>query len=113
MIIRLGITVLLYFLTIRNFLKKGRSRVSQPLWKLMVFLTVQQIALLIGVLSNIQFCVLAFVYHRDTPGGPVAYQILNSNVAPAYASIASYSVCNWLQDIVLVRSSLETQLVQH
>lgn len=68
----------------------------------MGFLTVQQVALLIGVLCNIQFCVLAFVYHRDTPGGPVAYQILHSNVPPAYASLAAYSVCNWLQDVVLV-----------
>jgi hypothetical protein len=68
----------------------------------MGFLTVQQIALFIAVLCNIQFCVLAFVYHRDTPGGPVVYQILHSNVAPAYASLASFSVCNWLQDVVLL-----------
>ncbi|KAF9457246.1 hypothetical protein BDZ94DRAFT_255732 [Collybia nuda] len=97
-----GITVLLYFLTVRNLFKKHKNRVSRTLWKLMAFLTVQQVALLIAVLSNIQFCVLAFVYHRDTPGGPVAYQILHSNVAPAYASIASYSVCNWMQDVVLL-----------
>ncbi len=70
-------------------------------------LTLQQVALLIAVVGNIQFCVLAFVYHRDTPGGPVAYQIMNSNVASGYASLASYSVCNWLQDVILVRLSLE------
>ena len=101
-----GITFLLFCLTMRNLLMRGgMKRTSGSLWALMGFLTVQQIALLIAVLSNIQFCVLAFVYHRDTPGGPVVYQIMNSNVAPAYASISAYSVCNWLQDVVLVSAS--------
>ena len=108
LLILLGITFLLYCLTMRNlFLRSSKTNSPATSWKLIGFLTVQQIALLIAVLSNIQFCVLAFVYHRDTPGGPVAYQILHSNVAPAYASIASFSVCNWLQDAVLVRSSLQ------
>ncbi|RDB26873.1 hypothetical protein Hypma_005034 [Hypsizygus marmoreus] len=97
-----GITVLLYCLTIRNLIKRGRKRNSQASWNLMAFLTVQQVALFIAILCNIQFCVLAFVYHRDTPGGPIAYQIMNSNVPPAYASLASFSVCNWLQDLVLL-----------
>ncbi|KAG6872025.1 hypothetical protein C0995_013807 [Termitomyces sp. Mi166 len=98
-----GITVLLYCLTIRNlFRRASRRNDSQSLWRLMGFLTVQQVALLIAVICNIQFCVLAFVYHRDTPGGPVAYQIANSNVPPAYASLASFSVCNWFQDVVLL-----------
>jgi len=65
-------------------------------------LTVQQVALLIAVICNIQFCVLAFVYHRDFPGGPVAYQIMNSNVTPGYMALASFTVCNWLQDVILV-----------
>ncbi|KJA23185.1 hypothetical protein HYPSUDRAFT_215254 [Hypholoma sublateritium FD-334 SS-4] len=97
-----GITFLLYCLTIRNLFLWSSKKNSRTLWRLMGFLTIQQIALLIAVLTNIQFCVLAFVYHRDTPGGPVAYQILNSNVAPAYASLASFSVCNWFQDVVLL-----------
>ncbi|KAJ3562868.1 hypothetical protein NP233_g9311 [Leucocoprinus birnbaumii] len=97
-----GITVLLYFLTMRNLWPRAKKRESQASWRLMSALTLQQIALLIAVLSNIQFCVLAFVYHRDVPGGPVAYQIMNSNVAPAYASIASYTVCNWFQDVILL-----------
>ncbi|KAG6808076.1 hypothetical protein H0H92_005460 [Tricholoma furcatifolium] len=99
-----GITVLLYCLTIRNlFHRASKTRSNfRTLWKLMSLLTVQQIALFIAVLSNIQFCVLAFVYHRDTPGGPIAYQYLHSNVAPAYMSLACFSVCNWLQDSVLL-----------
>jgi len=98
-----GITFLLYCLTMRNlFLRSSKANSPSTSWKLIGFLTVQQIALLIAVIGNIQFCVLAFVYHRDTPGGPVAYQILNSNVAPAYAAIASFSICNWFQDIVLL-----------
>jgi len=98
-----GITFLLYCLTMRNlFLRSSKTNSPATSWKLIGFLTVQQIALLIAVLCNIQFCVLAFVYHRDTPGGPVAYQILHSNVAPAYASIALFSVCNWFQDVVLL-----------
>lgn len=102
-----GITFLLYCLTIRNlFLRNSKKNsAAGTLWKLMGFLTIQQIALFIAVLCNIQFGVLAFVYHRDTPGGPVAYQILHSNVAPAYASLATFSVCNWFQDVVLVRIS--------
>lgn len=89
------------------FLRSSKANSLATSWKLIGFLTVQQIALLIAVICNIQFCVLAFVYHRDTPGGPVAYQILHSNVAPAYASIASFSVCNWFQDVVLVHTSLQ------
>jgi len=103
----LGITALLYFLTLRNLLPRTSKSNLQVPWKLMGILTLQQVALLIAVVGNIQFCVLAFVYHRDTPGGPVAYQILNSNVAPGYASLASYSICNWLQDVILVRLSPE------
>ncbi|KAF8079364.1 hypothetical protein FPV67DRAFT_1664001 [Lyophyllum atratum] len=97
-----GITALLYCLTMRNLFLRGSTRNSRSSWKLMGFLTVQQIALFIAVLCNIQFGVLAFVYHRDTPGGPIAYQITHSNIAPAYASLASFSVCNWLQDVVLL-----------
>jgi len=98
----IGITALLYFLTIRNFYPRALKNSSQALWKLMGILTVQQVALLIAVTCNIQFCVLAFVYHRDFPGGPVAYQIRNSNVTPGYMSLASFSICNWLQDVILV-----------
>lgn len=103
----LGITFLLYCMTIRNLFYWTSKKNSRTLWRLMGFLTVQQIALLIAVICNIQFCVLAFVYHRDTPGGPIAYQILHSNVPPAYASLASFSVCNWFQDVVLVCMPLQ------
>ena len=89
------------------FLRSSKTNSPPTSWKLIGFLTVQQIAFLIAVICNIQFCVLAFVYHRDTPGGPIAYQIQNSNVAPAYASLASFSVCNWFQDAVLVHNSLQ------
>ena len=98
----LGITALLYFLTMRNFYPRALKNSSQALWKLMGILTVQQVALLIAVICNIQFCVLAFVYHRDFPGGPVAYQIMNSTVTPGYMSLASFTVCNWLQDVIIV-----------
>jgi hypothetical protein len=98
-----GITFILYCLTMRNlFLRSSKTNSPATSWKLIGFLTVQQIALLIAVIGNIQFCVLAFVYHRDTPGGPIAYQTLHSNVAPAYAGLASFTVCNWLQDAVLL-----------
>jgi len=98
----LGITALLYFLTIRNFYPRALKSSSQGLWKLMGVLTLQQVALLIAIICNIQFCVLAFVYHRDTPGGPVAYQIMHSNVTPGYMALASFTICNWLQDVILV-----------
>ena len=105
-----GITVLLYFLSMRNLWPRARKRDTRASWRLMGALTLQQIALFIAVLCNIQFCVLAFVYHRDVPGGPVAYQIMHSNVAPGYASIASYTVCNWLQDAILVSVSFPRDL---
>jgi len=102
-----GITVLLYFLTIRNLYPQALKGSSQGLWKLMGVLTLQQVALLMAIICNIQFCVLAFVYHRDTPGGPVVYQMMHSNVTPGYMALALFSVCNWLQDVILVCLSSE------
>jgi hypothetical protein len=98
-----GITVLLFFLTLRNLYMRGGSRKSSgSLWRLMGVLSIQQIALLIAIIGNIQFGVLAFVHHRDIPGGPVVYQITHSNVPPAYAALSAFSICNWLQDGVLL-----------
>jgi len=97
-----GITVLLYFLTIRNLYPRALKGSSQGQWKLMGVLTLQQVSLLMAIICNIQFCVLAFVYHRDTPGGPVVYQMMHSNVTPGYMALALFSVCNWLQDVILV-----------
>ena len=97
-----GITVLLYFLTIRILYPRALKGNSQGLWKLMGVSALQQVALLMAIICNIQFCVLAFVYHRDTPGGPVVYQMMHSNVTPGYMALALFSVCNWLQDVILV-----------
>jgi len=97
-----GITVLLYFLTIRNLYPRALMGSSQGQWKLMGVLTLQQVSLLMAIMCNIQFCVLAFVYHRDTPGGPVVYQMLYSNVTSGYMALALFSICDWLQDVILV-----------
>ena len=97
-----GITVLLYFLTIRNLYPRALKGSSQGQWKLMGVLTLQQVSLLMAIMCNIQFCVLAFVYHRDTPGGPVVYQMLYSNVTSGYMALALFSICDWLQDVILV-----------
>lgn len=37
----------------------------------------------------------------------MVYQMMHSNVTPGYMALALFSVCNWLQDVILVCLSSE------
>lgn len=97
-------TALLLFLTIRSFLINQGFKKS---WKMILFLSVQHIAVFIGVFGNIHFAVLAFVYNRNIPGGPAAFQNEFSNLPVPFAALAGFTICNWFQDALLVSSEFK------
>ncbi|KAF8502519.1 hypothetical protein JB92DRAFT_2833559 [Gautieria morchelliformis] len=82
-----------------NLISKGRFKAS---WKLITFLTIQQIAVLIGVAGNIDLIARSFVYNRNIPGGPVAYQQRYSNLPFSFAALAGFTIATWLQDGLLL-----------
>ncbi|KAF8496295.1 hypothetical protein JB92DRAFT_3126178 [Gautieria morchelliformis] len=86
-------------MTVNNLVKKEGLRAS---WKLVAFLSVQQIAVLLGVAGNINLAMLAFIDNRNIPGGPIAYQSQFSNRPFAFAALAGFTVSTWLQDVLLL-----------
>lgn len=97
-------TAVLFFLTVRSFLINQGIKKS---WKMILFLSVQHIAVFIGVFGNIHFAVLAFVFNRNITGGPTAFQNEFSNLPVPFAALAGFSICNWFQDALLVSTSLQ------
>jgi hypothetical protein len=88
-------------MTVNNLVKKEGLKSS---WKLVTFLSVQQIAVLLGVAGNINLAMLAFIDNRNIPGGPAAYQQEFSNRPFAFAALAGYTISTWMQDVLLVPS---------
>ncbi|GJJ08924.1 hypothetical protein Clacol_003144 [Clathrus columnatus] len=93
-----GFTLCLYLMTVNNLLKKDGFKSS---WKLITFLSMQQIAVFLGVAGNINFAQLAFVDNRNIPGGPLAYQQQFSNRPFALAALSGFTISTWLQDVLL------------
>ncbi|KAF8502521.1 hypothetical protein JB92DRAFT_3145924 [Gautieria morchelliformis] len=94
-----GFTLCLYIMTVNNLVKKENLRSS---WKLVTFLSVQQIAVLLGVAGNINLAMLAFIDNRNIPGGPAVYQQEFSNRPFAFAALAGYTISTWMQDVLLL-----------
>jgi len=94
-----GMTALLYIQTVYNLVAKRGAKES---WKMLTFLTIQQIAVFIGVFGNIRFQVLSFVYNREFPGGPAAFQNAFSNLPVPYAALAGFTISTWMQDVLLL-----------
>ncbi|KAF8528713.1 hypothetical protein JB92DRAFT_3093010 [Gautieria morchelliformis] len=86
-------------MTVNNLVKKESLRAS---WKLVAFLSVQQIAVLLGVAGNLNFVMLAFIDNRNIPGGPIAYQSQFSNRPFSFAALAGFTISTWLQDVLLL-----------
>ncbi|KAF8486635.1 hypothetical protein JB92DRAFT_3023610 [Gautieria morchelliformis] len=98
---RPGFTLCLYIMTVNN-LKEG-LRAS---WKLVAFLSVQRVALHLGVAGKMNLVMLAFIDNRNIFGGPIAYQSQFSNHPFAFVALTGFTISTWLQDVFLLVRSL-------
>jgi len=80
-----------------------------PTWKksrinrfLLVYLIVLFLLATIFTSTKFKSTELAFVDHRDSPGGPTQYQLFSAD-AGATVNAVTYVISNWLADAVLVR----------
>jgi hypothetical protein len=82
--------------------KHHRTKRDVPVMMLLAFVTVEFIAATLSMASHVEKSRLAFVVHRDYPGGPAMYQDETLHEPMSTLGLALLLVINWSSDGLLV-----------
>jgi hypothetical protein len=83
--------------------KHHRTKRDFPVMMLLAFVAVEFIAATLSMVSHVEKSRLAFVVHRDYPGGPAMYQ---DETPMSSLGLALLLVINWSSDGLLVSASV-------